>query len=190
MSICFAIALFLGSTDILWAIPKAVDVRIGENSETTRFLIELSEKTSIDTHVDAQNQSVKIRFLKPIDWSILSTKKRRIFGLVKNYSYGPDKNKAHHFLIQSSSAIDIEKIFWLKNTSNDGYRLLIDLKKTTPNPKTTIIQKKAPKQIDPVIAKETAPIPKVATPVKDDLAEIEDLLAILKPQQENISTIS
>ncbi|MDP3532212.1 MAG: N-acetylmuramoyl-L-alanine amidase [Alphaproteobacteria bacterium] len=165
-------------------------MRIGENGEITRFLIELSEKTSIDTHVDAQNQSVKIRFLKPIDWSILSTKKRRIFGLVKNYSFGPSKNKAHQFLIQSNSAIDIEKIFWLKNTANDGYRLVIDLKKTIPNPKTTIIQKKAPKQIDPVIAKETAPIPKVAIQVKNDLAEIEDLLAILKPHQENTSTIS
>jgi N-acetylmuramoyl-L-alanine amidase len=181
------IALFLGSTHVLWAIPKAVDVRIGEHGEITRFLIELSEKISIDTHVNEQNQSIKILFLTPIDWSLLSSKKRRIFGLVKNYIYGPNKDKIHQFLIQSDNPIGIEKIFWLKNTENNGYRLILDLKKTMAKAKTNDITKKV--SINTPVSKEKLIKSNVIAPAKDDLKEIKKLLSFIKPPQETNSTI-
>lgn len=180
------IALFLGNTHVSEAIPKAIDVRIGENGEITRFLIELSEKISIDTHINEQNQSIKIHFSAPIDWSLLSTKKKRIYGLVKNYIYGPDKNKTHQFLIQSDNPIGIEKIFWLKNTENDGYRLILDLKKTIAKAKTNDVTKKVP--ITPPVSKKISIQPNEIAPAKDDLKEIKELLSIIKPPQETNSS--
>lgn len=160
----------------LLAVSQAIDVRVGEHGDMTRFLIELSEKIAVDTHLDKQNQLVEIRFATPIDWSVLSSKKKRVFGIVKNYFYGPDKDKTHHFSIHLNHPIKIEKIFWLKNTENNGYRFILDLKKT--------------KNIPNVISQHITNEPKIIKPEKDDLADIKDLLDNTKTPHETNTIIS
>ncbi len=38
-------------------------------------------------------------------------------------------------MIQSELALQIAKVFWLKNETNSGYRLILDLKKAETEPK-------------------------------------------------------
>lgn len=122
--------LFLKGGDPLCASTQALDVRIGVSGNLTRFLIELSEQVQVQTKIEKNGKAIHVTLEKPIDWSPLSKKPKRSFGLVKRYLYKRLDHKKQLFSIFSDCSMEIQKIFWLKDPVTQNQRLILDLKES------------------------------------------------------------
>ena len=113
------------------AEPVVISARIGEHSDRTRFVIELSDPVRLRVFTLANPNRVVID-LPEVLWRLQSAAHPTGKGAVRSYRYGPFRPGNSRFVIDLNSPVSVAEPMILPPQDGYGYRIVLDLFPTTP----------------------------------------------------------
>lgn len=121
-----ALVAFIGNAD---ARPQAVDVRVGEHPDKTRFVLELSEKLDYRLFTLADPYRVVVDFPE-LDWRAASGERGDGAGLVERYRVGMFRPGTFRIVLDLNRPVSIDKVFTLPPRDGKPHRFVLDIKST------------------------------------------------------------
>ncbi len=112
------------------ALPVILGARIGEHSDRTRFVVEVSDpvKTRVFTLADPDRVVVD---MPEVLWRLESAERPTGKGLVKSYRYGLFRPGNSRFVIDLNGPVTVGEPMVMPPQDGYGYRIVFDLKPTT-----------------------------------------------------------
>lgn len=138
------------------------DVRVGQNGDVTRFVLDLDNQVKFKVFALAQPYRVVID-LPEVGWRLPPRPLPTGVGILKRLRYGLFQPGTSRIVMDVAGPPGIDKSFMLKPDGTKSYRLVIDLKKVTAE------QFAANRKADPVkivTQTQTAVAPVLFTPPK------------------------
>jgi N-acetylmuramoyl-L-alanine amidase len=132
--IFMSILLLWSTVSVNAAEPVASNIRIGKNSETTRFVIDISN--NIEFRIFTLSDPYRIVIdLPEMVWRLpVDVLQRNLSGkrsLISNFRYGYFRPGLSRVVLDMKNPIRIKSAFIITPTKGKNYRLVIDLVKTT-----------------------------------------------------------
>ena len=138
------------------AKPTVTALRIGEYPSKTRFVIELSERTTFRAFTLATPYRVVVD-LPVVDWQ-LPVGAARKGGLITDLRYGQFSDETSRIVLDIAAPVEVAKSFRLGPRAGMGHRLVIDIRRIG---ETVIQSRKQPRSVDGGVP---APIAKPTRP--------------------------
>ena len=101
------------------------DVRVGQNGQTTRLVLDLTKKIAFKVFALAKPYRIVID-LPEVGWRLPSRPLPADIGMVKNLRYGLFQPGTSRIVLDVNKPPNIEKKFILKPEGKSGYRLVVD----------------------------------------------------------------
>ena len=118
-------AVLLGVPTLCWA-SDALDVRIGQHPDKTRFVLELSDVPQFDIFTLADPYRVVID-LPDLDWSQAKHKRLDRKGLVKSLRYGNYRPGVSRIVLDLAGPGEVVSAFVLPPDGQNRHRLVVDI---------------------------------------------------------------
>lgn len=113
------------------ADPKVSDIRIGSNSDMTKFVIDLNKQVNF-TYMLLENPYRIVVDLPSVDWSVEGKNGRaKGQGLIKGYRFGQYKKNVSRLVIDLTQPAVVIRTSTLPPSGAYGYRIAIDMEKAT-----------------------------------------------------------
>lgn len=112
------------------ALPVAMDARIGERADSTRFVVEVSDPIAVRVFTLANPNRV-VMDMPEMLWRLQDAAKPTGKGLVKSYRYGLFRPGNSRFVIDLNSPVRAAEPMILPPSNGHGYRVVLDLYPTT-----------------------------------------------------------
>jgi N-acetylmuramoyl-L-alanine amidase len=109
------------------AAPEVVNVRLGENHETTRFVLEVREKISFTVSQLADPYRVIVDITE-VDWKNNSSGEGAGRGLVQKYRFGAFRPGISRIVLDLKKPVKVTQSFIIPPRGEAAYRLVVDLK--------------------------------------------------------------
>lgn len=110
--------------------PVALNVRIGEHEDRTRFVVEVSDPLAIRVFTLANPNRVVID-MPEVLWRLNGPQKPTGMGAVKSYRYGLFRPGDSRFVIDLNAPVTAASPMMLLPEAGYGYRVVVDLFPTT-----------------------------------------------------------
>ena len=101
------------------------DVRVGQNGQTTRLVLDLTEKISFKVFALAKPYRIVID-LPEVGWRLPARPLPAGIGMLKNMRYGLFQSGTSRIVLDVNKPPNIEKKFILTPEGKSGYRLVVD----------------------------------------------------------------
>jgi len=112
------------------AEPVVLDARIGEHSDSTRFVVEVSDPVSVRIFTLANPNRVVLD-MPEVLWRLENAAQPSGKGLVKSYRYGLFRPGDDRFVIDLNAPVRAAEPMILPPSGGHGYRVVLDLYPTT-----------------------------------------------------------
>ena len=132
--ICGAIFIL---TMIFWgsiasaAVAVVTDVRVGQHSQSTRFVLELDRQVKFSVFMLANPYRVVID-LPEVGWRLPQRPLPFNRGLVKQFRYGLFRPGISRVVLDVKGSAAVKQAFILEPKGRSGYRLVVDLASVSP----------------------------------------------------------
>ncbi|WP_201154651.1 N-acetylmuramoyl-L-alanine amidase [Rhodothalassium salexigens] len=130
MLAAFAVALFGAADPALGAEPRVVGLRVGENADRTRFVIDLDRKLDAEVFTLADPYRLVVN-LPEVTFDITGPGQADGRGLIREYRYGLFKPGTSRVVLDLAGPATLDKFFTLPPSGRYGYRLVFDLTETS-----------------------------------------------------------
>jgi N-acetylmuramoyl-L-alanine amidase len=139
------------------------DVRVGQNGQTTRIVLDLTDKITFKVFALAKPYRIVID-LPEVGWRLPSRPLPAGIGMLKNMRYGLFQPGTSRVVLDVNKPPNIEKKFILMSEGKSGYRLVIDFGYVTHEAfasarKETVSQDGAPPERTATTSKNAPPNP-------------------------------
>ena len=112
------------------ARPVASGVRLGEQVQRTRFVLDINEKIKFRLFTLPDPYRVVID-LPEMNWRIPESQRRQSAGVIERYRYGLYRRGTSRIVLDLAGPAAIQRAFLLAPRGPYGYRLVIDLAKSS-----------------------------------------------------------
>jgi N-acetylmuramoyl-L-alanine amidase len=132
--ICGAIFVFmmvLWGANVSAAVAVVTDVRVGQHSQSTRFVLELDRQVKFSVFMLAKPYRVVID-LPEVGWRLPSRPLPFNRGLVKQFRYGLFQPGTSRVVLDVKGSAAVKQAFILEPKGGSGYRLVVDLASVSP----------------------------------------------------------
>jgi len=150
------------------------DIRVGQNGQTTRLVLDLTGKVTFKVFALAKPYRIVID-LPEVGWRLPSRPLPAGIGMLKNMRYGLFQPGTSRIVLDVDKPPNIEKSFILRPEGKSGYRLVVDLSYVKPEAFTSV-RKDMPSQngvpTERTAASKTYVIPKPSAMAKPDIVPI------------------
>lgn len=102
------------------------DVRLGENADKTRFVLDIDQKISYSYFLLADPYRIVID-LEEVTWGLEGPGQGTGKGIIRDYRFGLFQPGKSRIVLDLKDPADVEKIFFLEPQSGYPHRLVIDL---------------------------------------------------------------
>jgi N-acetylmuramoyl-L-alanine amidase len=124
------------------AVSTVTDVRVGQKGQTTRLVLDLTDKVVFKVFALAKPYRIVID-LPEVGWRLPSGPLPAGIGMLKNMRYGLFQPGTSRIVLDVNKPPNIEKSFILKQEGKSGYRLVVDFgyvpQKSLANVRTEIV---------------------------------------------------
>ena len=110
--------------------PIIMGVRIGEHSDRTRFVVEVSDPVAMRTFTLSNPNRVVID-MPVVQWHLEAPPRPSGNGVVRSYRYGLFRSGNSRFVIDLASPVSVSNVLVMPPSGGYGYRVVIDLFPTT-----------------------------------------------------------
>ena len=122
-----AAAFALTATNTAMAQPVVSDVRLGQQPDATRLVLDLSE--SIEFSIFRLDQPYRLVIdLPPVGWALAPGIEASKLGVVKGFRYGRFDSQTSRIVVDMTGPVEIASAFMLPPQRNGNHRLVIDLR--------------------------------------------------------------
>jgi N-acetylmuramoyl-L-alanine amidase len=153
------------------------DVRVGQNGQTTRLVLDLTEKVAFNVFALAKPYRIVID-LPEVGWRLPSRPLPAGIGMLKSLRYGLFQPGTSRIVLDVDKPPNIEKSFILKPEGKTGYRLVVDLGYVKPEAFTNVRKDIASQNGVPTertAASLAYVIPKPSAMIKPDIAPVRSV---------------
>ncbi len=112
--------------------PIVMGARIGEHADLTRFVVEMSDPVAMRVFTLSNPNRVVID-MPAVQWHLDGAPRPTGLGAVKSYRYGLFRPGNSRFVIDLNTPMTVSDPRVLPPSGGYGYRVVIDLKPTTPD---------------------------------------------------------
>jgi N-acetylmuramoyl-L-alanine amidase len=112
------------------ALPVVIDARIGEHSDSTRFVVEVSDPIAVRMFT-LSNPNRVVLDMPEVLWRLANAAQPSGKGVVKSYRYGLFRPGDARFVIDLNSPVSAAEPMILPPSDGYGYRVVLDLAPTT-----------------------------------------------------------
>ncbi|GAK33038.1 N-acetylmuramoyl-L-alanine amidase [Iodidimonas nitroreducens] len=128
----FFLALIMAMiwASIAMAAPAVNGLRLGENGDRTRFVIDIDEAVSAEVFTLSDPYRLVID-LPAVDFQLDSQGVGDGRGLVRRYRFGLFDEKTSRLVLDLEGPVAVDRVFTLPPQGQNLYRLVFDLKKTS-----------------------------------------------------------
>ncbi|MSP20026.1 MAG: N-acetylmuramoyl-L-alanine amidase [Alphaproteobacteria bacterium] len=146
---------------VLWttaaaAEPTVVGIRMGDQGDSTRLVLDLSESVKYTVSVLDDPYRVVID-LPVVGWTLTPADEARHLGVIERFRYGRFDKDTSRLVLDLGGPVEVARTFVLPPEGTSRYRLVVDLK---PVGKDAFVRKPVvapPKPAAPVIAARPPP---------------------------------
>jgi N-acetylmuramoyl-L-alanine amidase len=122
-----AAAFALTATNTAMAQPVVSDVRLGQQPDATRLVLDLSE--SIEFSIFRLDQPYRLVIdLPSVGWALAPGIEASKLGVVKGFRYGRFDFQTSRIVVDMTGPVEIASAFMLPPQGNGNHRLVIDLR--------------------------------------------------------------
>lgn len=120
--------LFLGvvCSGAAYAAPEVIDVRLGGDTQKTRFVLEVKENITYSISVIPDPYRVIVD-VSEVDWKDKTGGEGKGRGLVQSYRYGLIKAGTSRIVLDLKEPVRVTQSFMIPPRGGAGYRLVVDL---------------------------------------------------------------
>ena len=121
------LAAWLFTAGAAWAAPTVVGVRMGDQGDATRLVLDLTESVRYSVSVLDGPYRVVLD-LPVVDWSLPAADEARKLGVIDGFRYGRFDNNTSRLVLDLKGPVEIARAFVLPPEGGARYRLVIDIK--------------------------------------------------------------
>ena len=123
--------------------PEVVGVRAGENGESTRFVLDLTDAVTFEVFT-LHNPDRVVVDMSRVQWNLPSDNHRLETGMIEGFRYGEFEGEARIVLDVGTSA-QVRAAFLLEPSADFGYRFVLDLEpgRVAPDVEEALIEPEA-----------------------------------------------
>src|SRR6201986_3313828 len=111
-------------------LPVVMSARIGDHSDRTRFVVELSDPLSLRTFT-LNNPNRVVIDMPAVQWHLDGPPRPSGHGSIRSYRYGLFRPGNSRFVIDLNQPVSVSDALVLPPAGGSGYRVVIDLFPTT-----------------------------------------------------------
>ena len=115
-----------GSAPTPGALPVVMSARIGEHTDSTRLVLELSDPVNLRTFTLA-NPARVIVDMPEVSWRLTSPPQPSPHGAIKSYRYGLFREGDSRMVIDLNTPVSVKDAVVLPPSGGFGYRVVIDM---------------------------------------------------------------
>ncbi|MBT4710856.1 MAG: N-acetylmuramoyl-L-alanine amidase [Alphaproteobacteria bacterium] len=119
--------VFLAAVNIAGAQPVVSDVRLGQQPDATRLVLDLSEP--IEFSIFRLDRPYRLVIdLPPVGWALAPGIEASELGVVKGFRYGRLDSRTSRIVVDMTGPVEVASAFMLPPQGNGNHRLVIDLR--------------------------------------------------------------